>query len=152
MSPAISAISSDNAVELDPANSATTFTVTAVYPVYTNGVTASTTDATGAAMADLANPVEGDGTKLALMKTGTTFAVSFANQGQAPYRLYLPGSWKVSTALAINPTTAKYAVDCKDKFVANGTKTIKVQGNDVTYTVYEWASTEGPNRVKFTVA
>ena len=153
MSPAISAISIDNAVELDPTNSATTFTVTGVYPIFTNGVTASTTDATGAAMADLAAPVEGDGTKLALMKTGTTFAVSFANQGLEPYKLFLPGDWKVSSALAINPTTAKYAVDCKEKFVANATKATRtIQGKEVSYTVYEWASTEGPNRVKFTVA
>lgn len=150
MSPSIAA---ESDVQKDPANSATTFTVTAVYPIFTNGVTASTTDATGAAMADLAAPVEGDGTKLALMKTGTTFAVSFANQGLEPYKLFLPGSWKVSSALAINPTTAKYAVDCKDKFVANATKVTRtIQGKEVSYTVYEWASTEGPNRVKFTVA
>lgn len=148
-SPAIEAVTD---VEQDPANKTTTFTVTGVYPVYTNGVTASTTDATAAAMADLANPVAGDGTKLALMKASTSFAVSFANQGLEPYRLYLPGSWKVTSAMAINPTTAKYAVDCKAKFVANGTVTRTVQGKSVTYTVYEWASTEGPNRVKFTVA
>ena len=54
--------------------------------------------------------------------------------------------------MAINPTTAKYAIDCKSKFIANGTVTRTVQGQEVTYTVYEWASTEGANRVKFTVA
>lgn len=139
-------------IEKDPENKTATFTVTGVYPVYTNGVTASTTDATAAAMADLAAPVSGDGTKLALMKANTSFAVSFANQGLEAYKLYLPGEWKVKTAMAINPTTAKYAIDCKDKFVANGTVTRTVQGNEVTYAVYEWASTEGPNRVKFTVA
>lgn len=145
-------IDAEEGVEVDPANKTATFSITGVYPIFTNGVTASTTDATGAAMTDLATPVSGDGTKLALMKESTSFAVSFANQGLEPYRLFLPGSWKVSTAMAINPTTAKYAVDCKDKFVVNGTTTRTIQGKEVTYTVYEWASTEGPNRVKFTVA
>lgn len=145
-------IDAEEGVEVDPANKTATFSVIGVYPIFANGVTASTTDATGAAMADLATPVSGDGTKLALMKESTSFAVSFANQGLEPYRLFLPGSWKVSTAMAINPTTAKYSVDCKNKFVVNGTTTRTIQGKEVTYTVYEWASTEGPNRVKFTVA
>ena len=54
--------------------------------------------------------------------------------------------------MAINPTTEKFAVDCKGQFVLNGTTTRKVQDVDVTYAVYEWAAKEGPNRVKFTVA
>lgn len=145
------AIEAESDVERDAENKTATFTVTGVYPMYTNGVSASTTDATAAAMADLGAPVTGDGTKLALQNKGT-FAVSFANQGQEPYRLFLPTGWTISAALAINPTTAKYAVDCKSKFVTNGTTTRTVQGNTVTYNVYEWASTEGPNRVKFTVA
>lgn len=127
-----------------------TFTVTGVYPIFTNGVSASTTDATAAAMADLASPVSGDGTKLALINKGT-FAVSFAAQGLAPYKLCLPGSWKITAASAIDGFTSKYAIDCKADFVSNGTTTIKVQGKDVTYTVYEWAGKEGANRVKFTV-
>lgn len=149
-SPAIAA--QETALESDPTNKSASFSVIGVYPMYVNGVSASTDDATGAAMADLAEPVSGDGTKLDLMKAGSTFAVSFANQGQAPYRVYLPGTWKISSAFAINPTTAKYAVDCKANFVANGTTTRTVQGNTVTYNVYEWAAKEGPNRVKFTVA
>ena len=149
-SPAIAA--QETAVEHDPTNQSASFSVIGVYPIYVNGVTASTSDATAASMADLAAPVEGDGTKLGLMKGGSTFAISFANQGQAPYRVYLPGTWKITSALAINPTTAKYAVDCKANFVANGTTTRTIQGNEVTYTVYEWAAKEGPNRVKFTVA
>lgn len=144
-------IDANTGKEVNPSNKSTSFTVTGVYPCYTNGVTASTTDATAAAMTDLSNPVSGDGTKLALMKSSTSFAVSFANQGIEPYRLFLPGSWVIKTAMAINPTTAKYAVDCKSKFVANGTTTRTIQGKEVAYTIYEWAATEGPNRVKFTV-
>ena len=144
-------ISANTGKEVNPSNKSGVFTVTGVYPCYTNRVPASTTDATAASMADLSNPVSGDGTKLALMTASTSFAVSFANQGIEPYKLFLPGSWVIKTAMAINPTTAKYAVDCKSKFVANGTTTRTIQGKEVTYTIYEWAATEGPNRVKFTV-
>lgn len=138
-------------VERSATSQSATFKVTGVYPVYTNGVSASTTDATAAAMADLASPVTGDGTKLALMKSGTSFAVSFAAQGAEPYRLFLPGTWKVTSASAIDGFTSKYAIDCKADFKTNGTTTRTVQGNEVTYTVYEWAGKEGANRVKFTV-
>ena len=138
-------------VERTASSQSATFKVTGVYPIYTNGVSASTTDATAAAMADLAAPVTGNGTKLALMKSGTSFAVSFAAQGAEPYRLFLPGTWKVSTASAIDGFTSKYAIDCKSDFKANGTTTRTIQGNEVTYTIYEWAGKEGANRVKFTV-
>lgn len=151
-SPAISATT--NNVERDPANKSGEFTVTGVYPVFTNGVSASTTDATAAAMTDLAAHVSGDGTKLALMTAGTSFAVSFAahTKGVEGYRLYLPGSWKVKSAMAINANTAKYAVDQKSKFVALDDKVERtIQGNIVEYTVYEYLATEGANRVKFTV-
>lgn len=148
------AIEGDSDIEKDPSNKSGSFTVTGVYPVFTNGVSASTTDATAAAMTDLSAHVSGDGTKLALMKSGTTFAVSFAahTKGVEGYRLYLPGSWKVKTALAINANTAKYAVDQKSKFVALTDKVKRtIQGKEVEYTVYEYLATEGANRVKFTV-
>lgn len=144
-------IDANTGKEVNPANKSKTFTVTGVYPVYTNGITASTVDETAANMENLANPVSGDGTKLALMEANGEFAVSFANQSIEPYRLFLPGNWVIKTAMAINATTAKYAVDCKSKFVTNGTTTRTIQGKEVTYTIYEWAATEGPNRVKFTV-
>lgn len=137
-----------------------TFSVVGVYPVYTNGVSASTTDATAANMSDLSAHVSGDGTKLALMKADTAFAVSFAAhiEDVEGYRLYLPGDWKVKTALGINANTAKFAVDQKSKFVAlkdEKGEVVKVkrtiQGKEVDYTVYEYLATEGANRVKFTV-
>ena len=146
------AISAETDVTKSAANTASTFTVTGVYPVYTNGVSASTTDSTAAAMADLGAPVTGNGTKLALMKASTSFAVSFAAQGLEPYRLFLPGNWKITSASAIDGFTSKYAIDCKADFVANGTTTRTIQGKEVTYSIYEWAGKEGANRVKFTVA
>lgn len=157
-SPAIA--STETAVEKDPSNQSASFSVTGLYPIFTNGISASTTDATAAAMADLAAHVSGDGTKLSLMKANTAFAVSFAahTKGVEGYRLYLPGSWTVKSAMGINANTAKFAVDQKDKFVAlkdaegNVLKVKRtIQGNEVDYTVYEYLATEGANRVKFTV-
>lgn len=126
-------------------------TATGVYPIYTNGVTASTSDASAAAMANLAEPVTGDGTKLALVSANTAFGVSFAAMSKAPYTLYVPNNWTIKSAYAINGTTAKYDVNCLADFVQNGTTTRTVQGNSVQYKVYEWAGTEGANRVKFTL-
>lgn len=149
-SPSIAATTTN--VENDPENKSTSLTVIGLYPIFTNGVTASTADATAAAMADLANPVSDYGTKLPLMKASTSFAVSFAHQDLQGYSLCLPGSWKISTAKAIDPLTKTFADDCKSKFVENGTVTKKIQGKDVTYKVYTYSQSAGPNRVKFTVA
>lgn len=151
-SPAIA--QTTTAVEKDPSNKSASFTVTGLYPVYANGVVASTTDATAAAMADLAAHVSGDGTKLSLMKADTAFAISFAAhvKNVEGYRLYLPGTWTVKSAMAINANTGKFAVDQKAKFVALKDKVKRtVQGKEVEYTVYEYLATEGANRVKFTV-
>lgn len=126
-------------------------TATGVYPVYANGVAASTTDASAAAMENLAEPVTGDGTKLALVAASTAFGVSFAAMSKAPYTLYVPNNWTIKSAYAINGTTAKYDVNCLADFVQNGTTTRTVQGNSVEYKIYEWAGTEGANRVKFTL-
>lgn len=159
-SPAIDAVTSDEPLEQSVTSTASTFTVTGLYPIFTNGVTASTTDATAAAMADLSAHISGDGTKLSLMKANTSFAISFAahTKGVEGYRLYLPGNWAVKSAMAINANTAKFAVDQKSKFVAlkdaeGNTLKVKrtIQGNEVDYTVYEYLATEGANRVKFTV-
>lgn len=126
-------------------------TATGVYPVYANGVAASTTDASAAAMEKLAEPVTGDGTKLALVGASTAFAVSFAGMTKAPYTLYVPNNWTIKSALSINPLTDKYTVDCLADFVENGTTTRTVQGQSVEYKVYEAAGVQGPNCVKFTL-
>lgn len=143
-------------IEHKPSISAVTnsLTLTGVYPIFTNGISASTSDDKGAAMVDLENHVSGDGTKLTLMKSGTQFAVSFAahTKGVEGYRLYLPGDWKVTEAFAINANTAKYAVNQTTKFIALADKVERtIQGNKVEYTVYEYLATEGANRVRFKV-
>ena len=148
-SPAISALL---ATDSNRPTTASTFTVTGVYPIFTNGVSASTDGEVANNSSKLNAPVTGNGTKLALMKSGSTFAVSFASQTLEPYRLFLPGNWKITSAQALDGFTNKYSIDCKAKFVTNGTTTRNIQGNDVTYSIYEWTGYDGANCVKFTVA
>lgn len=146
-------IAAESNLEKDPENQTATFTVTGVYPVFTNGVQASTVDIEGANMENLGEPVKGDGTKLALMEANTEFAVSFAAQSIEPYKLFLPNDWKIKSAKAIDSFLNTYSIDCQNEFVAQSTPvTRNIQGENVNYTVYEWKSSKGANRVKFTVA
>ena len=130
-----------------------TFKVTGTYPMYTNGVVGSLTSENKPSGDNLMSPVDGDGTKLALMGTGS-IVISFASQGLAPYRLYIPQplNWKISKALYTNPLTGKVEQDGTTFFVKNGTTTRTIQNKSVTYDVYEWAATQGADFVKFTVA
>lgn len=129
------------------------FTITGVYPIYANGIKAKiSADNKDTGSTAISTPVTGDDGKMDLMLTGTAFAVSFAGQkgdGLEPYRLYVPQGTTIKSAHAIHPTIGDYSVDCKSKFVKNGTKTFTVQNVECTYDVFEWAGTEGPNRVKF---
>ena len=146
------AIASETDVKQTPANKSASFTVNGVYPIYTNGVSASTVDSTAATMDGLIEPVEGDGTKLPLVKNGVKFAVSFASQTQAPYTLFVPQGMKITEAYAIDEFVNTYSVDCLNDFkLSNATTTRTVQNNTVTYSIYEWSGTNGANRVRFTV-
>lgn len=133
------------------AKSSTTYTVTGVYPIFANGIKAKiTADNKDTGSTPISVPVVDE--KMDLMIKGTAFAVSFAGQkgdGLEPYRLYVPQGTTIKSAHAIHPTIGDYSVDCKSKFVKNGTKTFTVQNVDYTYDIFEWAGTEGPNRVKF---
>ena len=130
-----------------------TFKVVGTYPMYTNGVVGALTSENKPSGDNLTAPVAGDGTKLDLMNAGS-FTISFASQGLAPYRLYLPQplNWKISKALYTNPLTGKVEADGTEYFVVNGTTTRTIQGTEVTYDVYEWAATQGADFVTFTVA
>lgn len=142
-------ISANTGKEVNPSNKSGVFTVTGVYPCYTNGIAASVTSDNKPSGTTISTEVSGDGTKLNLMKKGTTFVVSFASQGVAPYKLFLAPNWKIKSAYCTNPLTGKFETDCKADFKSNGTETRKVQNVDVTYTVYQWAATQGADYVKF---
>lgn len=135
-----------------PANkSCKAFTITGVYPIYANGAQAIITEDNTDTGSPLIIKPQGY-KKMDLMTKGTPFAVSFAGQkgeGLEPYRLYMPQGTTIKHAYAIHPTIGTYSVDCKSNFVKNGTHTFTVQNVEYTYDIFEWAGTEGPNRVKF---
>lgn len=130
-----------------------TFKVTGTYPMYTNGAVGSLTSEQKPNGSNITAPVNGDGTKLALMGTGS-IVIKFASQGLAPYRLYIPQplNWKISKALYTNPLTGKVEADGTEYFKQKGTTTRTIQGVSVTYDVWEWAASQGADFVKFTVA
>ena len=146
-----------NAVTGDRPNISTvtkSLTLTGVYPIFTNGISASTVDEEALAMGDLKEIVSGEGNKLKLMTSGTQFAVSFAAhiKGVEGYRLFLPGEWKIIEAFGLNTNQGKYTNNQTDNFKALPDKVERtIQGNKVEYTVYEYLATEGANRVRFKV-
>lgn len=148
-SPAIAAQTTNDTKT--PSAVTSTFTVTGVYPIFTNGVEAGY-DSDNKATGELISiPTEGVNGKLSLKNTGATFVVSYASQDIAPYVIYLPSNWSIKNAYTTHPTSGKLEAGCKNEFKTNGTKTFTVQGNEVTYTVYEWKATQGADFVKFTV-
>lgn len=149
-SPAIAAQTSN--VTKDPAAVASTFTVTGVYPIFTNGIEAGYDSDNKPTGESISVPTEGVDGKLSLKNTGMTFVVSYASQGIAPYTIYLPGEWKIKNAYTSNPLSeGRLSQPCETNFKENGTKTFTVQGSEITYTVYEWNSTQGADFVKFTL-
>ena len=148
-SPAIAAASG---VEKTASSQSSTFTVTGVYPIFTNGISAGVDKDNKPTGNKIDAEITGDGTKLALMTGGTTFCVSFPAHAIAASTLFLPGTWKVTSAYCTNPLTGKYETDCKSKFVADGTTTRTIQGKEVTYNVYKWQESQGADFIKFTVA
>lgn len=140
----------DTSVPVNQQNN--TFSVTGVYPIFTNGVSYTTNkDEVDAENDLLDNPVSDDGTKLGLVTSNTLFAVSFAHQDIAPYRLLVPDGWKINEAIAFDSLVGDYKIGCIDKFSSKGTTTKKIQGVDVSYTIYEWNESKGPNFVTFKV-
>lgn len=148
-----SAVTSVNETNVKVPSQSNSFKVTGVYPIFTNGISASTVDSEAFKMEDLVAPVTGDGTKLALMKSGTQFAVSFAAHTQTEgYRLYLPKGWEITSADGINPNSEKFSVSHLTDFEKQDyTVERTIQGKKVDYTVYEYLASAGANRVRFTV-
>lgn len=148
-SPAIAAQTTNDTKS--PSAVTSTFTVTGVYPIFTNGIEAGYDSDNKPTGESISVPTEGVNGKLSLKNAGATFVVSYASQGIAPYTIYLPSNWTIKNAYTTHPLSGKLEADCKNEFKTNGTKTFTVQGNEVTYTVYEWNSTQGADFVKFTV-
>ena len=149
-SPAIAAQTTNETKS--PSAVTSTFTVTGVYPIFTNGIEAGYDSDNKPTGESISVPTEGIDGKLSLKNAGATFVVSYASQGIAPYTIYLPGEWKIKNAYTSNPLSeGRLSQPCETNFKENGTKTFTVQGSEITYTVYEWNSTQGADYVKFTV-
>lgn len=124
-------------------------TVTAYYPIYTNGKLGS-----NGVASEQTSHVADDGTKLPLMKDGTVFYVDFAPmiKNGTGYRLLVQEDKKITHAIAFNPNNGKYEIDMKNDFVkANGTVTKKSGGVDTNYVVYEAKGTQGANNIQIKI-
>lgn len=127
----------------------TSASVTAYYPIYTNGKLGSN----GSASSETSH-VANDATKLPLVADGTIFYVDFAPMidGGTGYRLLVQKDKKITHAIAFNPNSGKYEIDMKNDFVkAAGTVTKKSGGVDTEYVVYEATGTEGANNIQIKI-
>ena len=127
----------------------TSTSVTAYYPIYTNGKLGSN----GSASSETSH-VANDATKLPLVADGTIFYVDFAPMidGGTGYRLLVQKDKKITHAIAFNPNSGKYEIDMKNDFVkAAGTVTKKSGGVDTEYVVYEATGTEGANNIQIKI-
>lgn len=127
------------------------FKVTGVYPMFCNGVTASTISAEAVKEPKLETPTNKE--KLPLVKTGNQFAISFAQQSEtSPYTIYVYSGLTINSALKINGLTNNYDSDCTDLFIEeDGVTTFQVQGKTINYHTFKYSGTEGPNKVLFTL-
>lgn len=125
-------------------------TVTAYYPIYTNGKTG-----THAVASTQTSHVADDATKLPLMEDGTIFYVDFApmiKDGGTGYRLLVQKDKKITHAMALNPNNYQYVIDMKNDFIkAAGTVTKKSGGVDTEYVVYEAKGTQGANNIQIKI-
>lgn len=134
-----------------------TITIYGAYPIYANGISASANSAKDVelinASGDTMVPVEqGDdvvGTKLPLTRTGSEFAVFFAKQALAPYRIAIPEGYSIVKAYGINGLTNAYDSDQTNMFVQESSISKQINGRNTSYIVYAYQGTEGPNCVKF---
>ena len=142
----------------------TTFTLNAVYPIYTNGVTVSTTyneaDCKWSTNSfNIADTADGAtravaGEKLALYNykssKGTTYYIGAGNQGGVnPVMIYIPTSAGITKL-----TAASYNVNTKEWTGETSalSKTSKVYINGVQYDVWSGVGSFGPQNILVTFA
>ena len=141
------------------ASATASVSVTGVFPIYTNGISASTNESVAVKLindsGDTMTPVTGEttvaATKLPLTNISSEFAVFFAKHTLAPYRLMVNSRFGIASAKAINGLTGKYETDQLNSFIHNGDEIVNLNGNEETYHIYEYKASEGPNCVKFKI-
>ena len=131
---------------LSNSNSAT---VTAYYPIYTNGKAGKEGEASSET-----ELVANDATKLALVADNTTFYVNFAPmiKNGTGYRLLVKSGKTIKEAMALNTLNSKYEVDMLSSFVkADGTVDKASGDKTFAYDVYEATGTAGANAIRFKI-
>ena len=124
-------------------------TVTAYYPIYTNGKAGS--NGTASSETTL---VANDATKLGLVADNTTFYVNFAPMidGGTGYRLLVKSGKTIKEAMALNTLNSKYEVDMLSSFVkADGTVDKASGDTTFAYDVYEATGSAGANAIRFKI-
>ena len=124
-------------------------TVTAYYPIYTNGK-----QGTANAQSNETTLVADDATKLNLVADNTIFYVLFAPMidGGTGYRLLVKSGKIITQAMALNTLNGKYEVNMKDSFVkADGTVKKLSGGVEIDYDVYEAKGSAGANAIQFKI-
>lgn len=122
--------------------------LTAYYPIYAYGTDSSTSDTSAPVVSAPAEPV-----KLPLVADGSRFGVAFPAMVKdgAGYRILLEAGKSIKSATALNGLTAKYDINCLDKFKKGETVTKATGATTTAYNVWEYKGTEGANRVIFTI-
>ena len=124
--------------------------VTAYYPIYTNGVAGSAN-----VPSSETSLVANDGTKLSLVGDNTAFYVKFGPMidGGTGYRLLLKSGKKITHAMAVNIFNSNaHEIDMKNDFV-KASEPVKMEsgGVKIDYDVYEAKGTSGANAIEFKI-
>lgn len=129
-----------------------TFTVTGVYPIFTNGKEvgiSSENKANGNKISEPTTPLVDEDARLSLKNTGYTFAIAYASQDKAPYKIYLPSDWEIKEAYIPDSLNQdKLTRPCIQNFIKNNTKE---EINGINYSLYQWSGAQGADYVKFTI-
>ena len=134
---------SDNAI----AN--TTFKVTGVYPIFTNGVTGSTDKDVIKLQADLTEPTS---TTLPLSNYNSAFAISFPPQYKEGFVIEMHTSYTIDSAYVFNTLNNDW--NETTNYASSFNKTVvekKVQGVTVKYHKYTMSGEEGSQKYKFVI-
>lgn len=128
-----------------------TITIYGRYPVYAYGVQSGVSDTTAPTVNE--STIPSDGNKLALVNDNTQFGVAFPAMATARgYRILLQKGKTIKKAMALNGLTGKYDLDVTSKFLnAKQNFTRPCGDGTATYYLWEYAGSEGANRVIFTI-
>jgi hypothetical protein len=145
-------IAAKSNIEATATSVSNTFTITGVYPIFTNGEECDIDSKKAGEQSALLTPKGQSKFRLINANDDVTIAISFAGHAQAGYTLWIPNGWTLKKAWRLNGVNNEW-VTTEDTalFVNNGNEDITIHGNSVQYTKYVWKADEGANKVKFII-